>query len=61
MNIRYVRFECEHGHVTAVKWPVEGVTLEHCAVCGSTDVEQIESQSIDADVLADADLLDSEA
>lgn len=54
-EITFLRFECEEfGHITTVKYGVPedaSVSLDHCAVCGSTDVRQVESESIRADII----------
>jgi len=51
-EIQYVRFKCPDGHVTTVKYGTTNVDLSHCAVCGTTDVDQIEPQCVDADIIA---------
>jgi len=40
-EITFLRFQCDDGHVTTIKYGVPedaSVSLDYCAVCGSTDV-----------------------
>jgi hypothetical protein len=58
-GINFVRIICEDEHITAVSYADVDVEPQHCAVCGSEDVEQIESQTIDADIKGSNDHISS--
>jgi len=59
-QIQFVRFECADGCVTAFRYATDKVSLDYCPACGQTDVEQIESQYIDADIEGDTSSLNVE-
>lgn len=53
-EIQFLRFECDDGHVSAVRYGTDEVYMSNCPVCGIEDVSQIEPQYVDADITVDS-------
>jgi hypothetical protein len=62
VTVGFLRFRCSEGHTFAVKFTTNiEIEAEYCAVCGDTDVERLEDNHVDADVLADSNVLGRES